>query len=105
VRRRDGSDIWRFVAQPNDGYNYAFLSPDERHVLVQGSGAEVLDSEGTDVKVVESQGDNVSFFGWLDAATVIGEGPNGNLSYVSLDSPATLVDLGFHGLFIATVPA
>lgn len=105
VRRRDGSEIWRFVAQPNDGYNYAFLSPDERHVLAQGSGAEVLGSEGTDVKVVESQGDHVSFFGWLDASAVIGEGPNGNLSYVSLDSPATLVDLGFHGLFIATVPA
>jgi hypothetical protein len=36
---------------------------------------------------------------------VIGEGPNRNLSYVSLESPATLVDLGFQALFIATVQA
>ena len=104
VRRPDGSDIWRFVAQPNDGYNYAFLSPDERHVLAQGHTEEVLGSEGTDVKLIENQSEQ-TFFGWLDASTVIGEGPNGNLSYASLNSPATLVDIGFQGLFIATVQA
>jgi hypothetical protein len=47
--------------------------------------------------------------GWLDSNTVIGavtppgSGDEGNLSWVSLDNPSTVHDLGFKGDFVATL--
>jgi len=103
VRRPDGSEIWRFTAQPNKGLDYAFISPDEKHVLGGAFQPEVVGRDGSDVRLVEAHYDQVFFFGWLDSLTVVGNGPNGNLSYVSLKSPATLVDLGFQAQFVGPI--
>jgi len=43
--------------------------------------------------------------GWLDSRTVVGRQPDGNLSYIRLDSPATMHDLGFRGDFVGTLPS
>ena len=42
--------------------------------------------------------------GWLDSRTVIGRQPDGNLSYIRLESPQTVHDLGFRGDFVGTLP-
>jgi hypothetical protein len=42
--------------------------------------------------------------GWLDSRTVVGRQPDGNLSYIRLDSPQTVHDLGFMGDFVGTLP-
>ncbi len=97
VRRPDGSEIWRFMARAGDGYSYSFLSPDEQHVLARGD--VVLGRDGTSIDLAAGG----IFYGWLDASTVIGTGPNGDLSYLSLNAPATLFDIGFSGLFVGTL--
>jgi hypothetical protein len=97
VRQADGTEIWRITAQPNGGYPYPFLSPDEQHVLA-GTGAEVVGRDGTDLKL-----SGTYFNGWLDSSTVIGGAANGNLAYLSLKSPTALIDMGFQGLFVGTV--
>jgi hypothetical protein len=99
VRHPNGSEVWHVAGQPNAGYYFAFLSPDEQHLVALGSGSEVLGHDGTDVKLPDS------FYhdGWLDSSTVIGGGFNTNLNYVSLSAPSTVVDIGFKGLFIGTV--
>ncbi len=97
VRRPDGSEIWRVAGQPNSGYELAFLSPDEQHLVALGSGTEVLGRGGTKLP------DAFQHVGWLDSGTVIGGGFNTNLDYVSLSSPGNVVDIGFKGLFVGTV--
>jgi hypothetical protein len=99
VRHPNGSEVWHAAGQPNVGYYLAFLSPDEQHLVALGSGGEVLGRDGTDVKLPDS------FYhdGWLDSNTVIGGGFNTNLDYITLNSPSTIVDIGFKGLFIGTV--
>ena len=99
VRRPDGSEIWRFAAHPNAGYYYAFLSPDEQHVLARGFDAEVLGRDGTDLKLPQS----LFFNGWLGSSAVITNLSNGNLAYATLQSPLTVTDLGFKGSFVGTV--
>lgn len=42
--------------------------------------------------------------GWLDSRTVVGRQPDGNLSYIRLDSLQTVRDLGFKGDFVGTLP-
>jgi len=99
VRRPDGSEIWRVAGQPNSGYELAFLSPDEQHLVALGSGTEVLGRGGSDTKLPDA----FQHVGWLDSGTVIGGGFNTNLDYVSLSSPGNVVDIGFKGLFVGTV--
>ena len=41
--------------------------------------------------------------GWLDSRTVLGRQLDGNLSYIRLDSPKTVHDLGFRGDFVGTL--
>jgi len=41
--------------------------------------------------------------GWLDSRTVVGRQPAGNLSYIRLDGPQTVHDLGFKGDFVGTL--
>jgi hypothetical protein len=41
--------------------------------------------------------------GWLDSRTVVGRQPDGNLSYMRLDSPQTVHDLAFKGDFVGTL--
>jgi len=41
--------------------------------------------------------------GWLDPSTVIGIRGGANLSYVALNAPATIKDMGFKGTFVGTV--
>ena len=41
--------------------------------------------------------------GWLDSRTVVGRQPDGNLSYIRLDSPRTVHDLAFKGDFVGTL--
>ncbi|HSS62253.1 MAG TPA: hypothetical protein VLK30_12445 [Candidatus Limnocylindrales bacterium] len=97
VRRPDGSEIWRFAARSGNGYYYSFLSPDEQHVLSDGDA--VLGRDGGSIDLAAGG----FLYGWLDASTVIGAGPNGDLGYVALNAPATLVDVGFPGSFVGTV--
>jgi len=97
VRRPDGSEIWRFTAKSGDGYSFSFLSPDEQHVLSRCS--VVLGRDGSSIDLTAGG----CYFGWLDDSTVIGEGPNGDLSYVSLGAPAMLADVGFLGWFVGTL--
>lgn len=101
MRRPDGSEIWNFAGAAPNGFSY-FLAPDERHVTASGdSGYEVLGRDGTRVTL-----GGAGFFpsGWLDSGTVVGAvGPNTNLSYVGLAAPATVVPLGFQGLFLGAV--
>lgn len=99
VRRPDNTEIWRFAAPPQTGYQYAFLAPDEQHVVALGSGSEVLARGGTEVKLQ----DTFQYDGWLDSNTVIGGGFNSNLNYVRLNDLGTVVDIGFIGLFVGTV--
>jgi hypothetical protein len=99
VRRPDGSEIWRFAAHPDAGYYYAFLSPDEQHVLARGFEAEVLGRDGTDLKLPQ----NLFFNGWLGSSAVITNLSSGNLAYAALQSPLTVTDLGFKGSFVGTV--
>jgi hypothetical protein len=103
VRRPDGSEIWRFTAQPNKSLEYAFISPDEKHVVGGAFQPEVVGRDGSDVSLLETRNDWFLFFGWLDSSTVVGNGPKGNLSYVSLKSPASLVDLGFQGQYVGSI--
>ena len=42
--------------------------------------------------------------GWLDARTVVGRTSGGNLSYIRLDSPSLVHDLGFKGDFVGLLP-
>jgi hypothetical protein len=42
--------------------------------------------------------------GWLDSRTVVGRQPDGNLSYIRLDSLQTVRDLGVKGDFVGTLP-
>jgi hypothetical protein len=99
VRRSDGHETWHFAAKPNGQYYYDFLSPDERHVLSKGWGAEVLGRDATDIKL-----NSTGFFdGWLDSSTVIGSFNGGNLAYVSLTAPTKMINLGFAGAFVGTL--
>ena len=95
VRRPDGSQIW---GVSNASFFLAYLSPDEQRIAGFGSSADVFGRDGSDIKLP-----SFALGGWLDSATMIGGGFNGNLDYVSTSSPGTVVDIGFKGLFIATV--
>jgi hypothetical protein len=96
VRRPDRSQVWG-VGSGN--FFSAFLSPDEQRAVVFGSAASVLGRDRSNISVpADFQADE-----WLDSATVIGGGYVSNLNYVNLRSPATMVDIGFKGMFIGTV--
>ena len=100
VRLAGGSEIWRAVGEPKNNIFLAFLSPDERRVVAahaSGHGADVVGRDGTRVVL------SIWPVGWLDSATVIGTNDAGNLSFVALNAPGTTVDMGFKGLFLATV--
>lgn len=99
VRRPDGSEIWRVAVQSNDSLYLAYVSPDEQRVFTLSSTSQVLGRDSSHTTVSS----NFSFDGWINSGTVIGGGYTANLTYVSLTSPATIVDLGFKGLFIGTV--
>ncbi len=113
VRDTTGKLIWTtHVAGVNAVSLY--LSPDGQAI----SNGQQVSSDGgaTWSMVVEThsrgavqmpQGFRVE--GWLDSNTVIGAvtppggGGEGNLSWVSLDDPSTVHDLGFKGDFVATL--
>jgi len=101
VRRPDGSEIWRVAGQQNVDYFLAYLSSDEKHLIGLGSNSEVVGRDGSHIAVPNPNG--LIFDGWLDSATLIFGGYGSDLEYVSLSSPATLVDLGFKGLFVGMV--
>jgi hypothetical protein len=63
---------------------------------------------GNDTAVVGRGGAHVTLsgiypLGWLDDTTVIAGGYNNNFTYTRLTAPAAGVDIGFKGLFIATI--
>jgi len=107
VRRPDGIELWRARSQPPDLYYYSLLAPDEEHVIALDSGlpypgSKVLGSDGTPTTMP----DKFWHSGWLDSNTVIGYRTDrnlGNLGYVSLSAPGTMVDLGFYGMFVGAV--
>ena len=43
--------------------------------------------------------------GWIDSQTVVGRQGDGNLSYIRLDAPGVLHDLGFKGDFVGVLPS
>jgi hypothetical protein len=98
IRRPDGSQIWA-VSPSNADFYLAYLSPDEQRIAGFGTTSVVVGRDGSDITLSGSFGPS----GWLDSATLIGGGYNLNLNYVSLGSPGTVVDIGFKGMFIATV--
>jgi hypothetical protein len=105
VRRPDASEIWRAVSQPKNDYFLAFLSPDEGRLVAAHSSSGVTELAGQDGSRVVLAGE---FWpaGWLDSTTVVGgnaRGGGGNLTYVALSAPGTMVDMGFKGQFIGTV--
>jgi hypothetical protein len=97
-------------------------------VTVRSSGGQILSKPGVDGFVAKSlklapAGDAITdgrhaatttglvtlpegfvAEGWLDSQTVVGRQVDGNLSYIRLDSPKTLHDLGFKGDFVGTLP-
>jgi hypothetical protein len=102
VRNPDGSETWRAASQPKNDYFLAFLSPDERRLVAvhaSRSVTEVAEQDGSRVVLAGELGPE----GWLDSATVIGINGAGNLTFLSLSAPGTLVDLGFKGQFVGTV--
>jgi hypothetical protein len=98
VRRPDGTQIWA-VSQSKADFYLAYLSPDEQRIAGFGTSSAVVARDGSVITLSGSFGPS----GWLDSATMIGGGYNVNLNYVSLGSPGTVVDIGFKGMFIATV--
>jgi hypothetical protein len=113
VRDTTGKVIWTTQVA---GFNAAslFLSPDGQAI----SDGQQASSDGgaTWYMVVEAQARGAiqmpkefRIEGWLDSNTVIGavtppgSGDEGNLSWVSLDDPSTVHDLGFRGDFVATL--
>lgn len=105
VRHPDGSEIWGQKVQPGSApYAEDFLSPlNGRVVTSSGNRREVFCWGVCDVKLPNQ----LLPVGWLDDLTVIGDqtsGP-GNLGYVKVDAPTSLVDLGFKGVFVGTVGA
>ena len=102
VRRSDGSEIWRAASLPKNDFFAAFLSANEhRLAVIRASGfvGEVADEDGGRIRLAGEFG----LSGWLDSGTVIGTNGVGNLSYVALNSPFTIVDIGFKGQFLGTV--
>ena len=103
VRNAVGAPLFTL---PNPGghlYEDLTLAPDGSRITVQDVGqdhAMLVDRAGHPTElpagfVAEA---------WLDANTVFGVAPlNGNITYVSVDQPSRLVDLGFKGVFIGPV--
>ena len=113
VRDTTGKVIWTTRVA---GFNAVslFLSPDGQAI----SDGQQASSDGgaTWYMVVETHARGAiqmpkgfRIEGWLDSNTVIGgvtppgSGDEGNLSWVSLDDPRTVHDLGFKGDFVATL--
>jgi hypothetical protein len=96
VRRSAGSEIWHLPPSVT-GYAYDLLSPDEAH-FADMSGL-VFNSDGSTVPLPNG----FSYSGWLDSKTLISGDVSKNLSYVNLGAPATVVDIGFKGVFVGTV--
>ncbi len=98
VRRADGGEIWN-VKAPSDGpYWDLHLSPSEGKVLAgAGSGTSVLTSGGNQVTL------DMYPRGWLDETTVIGGGFGQTFTYVKLNAPTKVIDIGFTGMFIGSL--
>jgi hypothetical protein len=113
VRDTRGKVIWTTRVA---GFNAVslFLSPDGQAI----SDGQQASSDGgaTWYMVVETHARGAiqmpkgfRIEGWLDSNTVIGgvtppgSGDEGNLSWVTLDDPSTVHDLGFKGDFVATL--
>jgi len=108
VRRPDGSEIWRAASRPNNGYVVAFLSPDERRIVVALASSDVKEVVGQDGSRIVLAREFVWPQGWLDSETLIGTGAGGGLSYVHLSAPGTVVAiynqfLGHVGPLVGTV--
>ncbi len=97
VRRPNGSEIWGFKAPANSPYANPYLSPQGGRVAAGGGDTAVVSSAGARVAL------GLYPLGWLDDTTVIGGGYDRDLTYVRLDAPGTVVDIGFKGLFVGTV--
>jgi len=102
VRRPDGSEIWN--ASGHWMLLVSFLSPDERRIAapLANAGADTVEVVTKDGERIVLAG-NVWPVGWLDSTTVIGIHDGGNLSYIALNAPATIIDMGFKGTFVGAV--
>ena len=94
-----GTLLWQRVHTPGEGYFSCFLSPDAQRVVTY-VGPQVVGQDGS----VVSLASHFDQLGWLDSGTVIGHtGPAAELALVRLESPTTLVDLGFRGAFVGSL--
>jgi hypothetical protein len=112
VRGASGTEIWHFTATGENGPFNPVLSPDGQRVLMCCTGTAVSElvfsSDGTS----STLGAGFLAGAWLDSQTAIGElhsdplqQPPLTLGYVSLGASASVVSLGFTGLFVGTVRA
>jgi hypothetical protein len=92
------------VSQPKNDFFSGFLSPDEHRLAILRSSSHIGEVGGQDGSRV-GLASEFGLGGWLDSATVIGTNGVGNLNYVALNSPGTMVDMGFKGEFVGTVRA
>lgn len=99
VRRSDGSEIWHLPPIVGNGYRYDLLSPDESRVADMSH--TVFNRDGSTIQL------SSDFYhsGWLDSTTLISGEFTKNLTYVNLSAPASVVDIGFKGIFVGTVRA
>ncbi|TAN32871.1 hypothetical protein EPN29_07595 [bacterium] len=101
IRRQDRTEIWSYAQVPNFA-GEAHLSPAEDRVAFAnpsngGRSADVVTKTGQRIEL------RITPYGWLDGQDVIGFGDSVDLSYVSLNSPAHVIDLGFNGDFLGTM--
>jgi len=102
VRRPDGSEVWKTSGQWT--LLVSFLSPDERRLAapLANTAADTVEVVGRDGSRTLLAGDFWPV-GWLDSTTVIGIHGARNLSYVALNAPTMIGDMGFTGKFVGTV--
>jgi hypothetical protein len=102
VRRPDGSEIWHVASEPKNDYVSAYLSPDDRRLVTQHASTGIWETASQDGSRVGVARDFWPV-DWLEPGTLIGVHGGGNLGFVGLISPGTIVDLGFPGQFVGTV--
>ena len=104
IRAADGTVLYEFTAEAGN-FIYPALSPDGSRTAVFQTGNDI-----NRTTIQSKQGGkrlSVGFQpeGWLDADTLIGHNPGGNLAYLRLATPDRVEDLGFKGTFAGIVKA
>ena len=102
VHATDGSPLWQRRHAPGGGYFACFLSPDAQRVVAY-YGPQVIRQDG---KIVDLAA-RFNQLGWLDATTVIGhtwsDKTQGELAYLTLKAPTSLIELGLQAAFVGTL--